>query len=59
MITDAMLSIFNNLSTMVINVFLLIVAPILFLVLITRKLVIDVKNKIVILNSNYKGDKNV
>jgi hypothetical protein len=48
----------DRLHDVVFNLLMLIVAPILIVVLLTRKLVVDIKNKIIILNDSYKGKNN-
>lgn len=50
--------ILDRLHDVVFNLLMLIVAPILIVVLLTRKLVVDIKNKIIILNDSYKGKNN-
>ncbi len=50
--------ILDRLHDVVFNLLMLIVAPILIIVLLTRKLVVDIKNKIIILNDSYKGKNN-
>ena len=55
---DNVVYLVDRLHEVVFNLLALVVAPILIVVLLTRKLVIDIKNKIIILNDSYKGKNN-
>lgn len=48
----------DRLHDVVFNLLALVIAPVLIVVLLTRKLVVDIKNKIIILNDSYKGRNN-
>jgi len=47
----------NKLHVITVNIFCLIILPLLAIILLTRKIVINVKDKIILLN--VKGEKHV